>query len=617
MKRSSLLTLALLAILALSACNKSTPAADKKLTELERQNREVVEQKQQLEIQIADQQLASERDAIERERSRIDDERAALEQTHDSEAAAKQHALAAREQALAKREGSLELALQDKQLNLGEREQVLSGPELDAAGLEAIAEPEPAAPPAQGQSVADYGTIYDSLAAYGAWLETAAYGYVWQPAAVRSAGWRPYLDGRWVCTNHGWTWLSNEPFGWACYHYGRWALLHKRGWIWVPGDQWAPAWVCWRGNNTHIGWAPLPPETLGWRDCTWDSSVETRFGIATGWFNFVKINHFSSPLRHHCLPLALNDVCWQQTSNITHIRCDEHNVFVGGPAYRDISRSLGRPAPYYQLNLDQARHPGHDPLALRPQLSGHQLNMAAPAIQADWNAALRPNHVRAKLENAAIERPEPLAAGVVDHFRQHREQDQLQADQALTQLGGRQAFNQHRTQVLETNQRTAAAHEAPRQRPSEGIHQHQAAIALTPPEVPKRPSRSGLDATATRQPPQRPATGPQPKRPIEPRPIAPDTHASRQEPAVQKAEAARQQRAAQVVAQRQQAAEVTRQHQVESSDQQKGRASRSTAPAGSRGGPPTGRSRQPAENSPPLRPPAPPTAITPKRIPSN
>ena len=435
MKRSSLPPIALLAILALAACDKSNPAADKKLAELERQNQEALEQKQQLQRQLAEQQLASERDAIERERNRIDDERAALEQAQSAEAAAQQQALDAREQALATREGSLEgleSALQDKQQDLGQREQGLSGRELEAAGRESIGEP--AALPIEGQPVADYGTFYDSLAAYGSWLETPAYGYVWQPAAVRSAGWRPYLDGRWVCTNHGWTWLSNEPFGWACYHYGRWALLHERSWIWVPGDQWAPAWVCWRGSNTHVGWAPLPPETLGWRDCTWDGTIEKRFGIVTGWFNFVEINHFSSPIRRNCLPLALNNVCWQQTTNVTNIRCHERNVFVGGPGYQDVSRALGRPAPYYELNLNRGQHPGHDPLALRPQLSGHQLTMAAPAIHADWNAALRPTRIRGQLENATIQRSAPLAPEVADHFRQHREQDQTQADQALTRL---------------------------------------------------------------------------------------------------------------------------------------------------------------------------------------
>ena len=51
-----------------------------------------------------------------------------------------------------------------------------------------------------------------------------------------------------------------QPFGWATYHYGRWAYSNRLGWVWVPGTQWAPAWVAWRGSEDHLAWAPLPPD---------------------------------------------------------------------------------------------------------------------------------------------------------------------------------------------------------------------------------------------------------------------------------------------------------------------------------------------------------------------
>jgi hypothetical protein len=34
------------------------------------------------------------------------------------------------------------------------------------------------------------------------------------------------------------------------------------GWIWVPGDEWGPAWVDWRSGDDYVGWAPLPPDDL-------------------------------------------------------------------------------------------------------------------------------------------------------------------------------------------------------------------------------------------------------------------------------------------------------------------------------------------------------------------
>jgi hypothetical protein len=72
--------------------------------------------------------------------------------------------------------------------------------------------------------------------------------------------WRPYTVGRWVNSNYGWTWVSYEPFGWATYHYGRWAFDRQIGWIWVPGTVWGPAWVAWQQGSGYIGWAPLPPQ---------------------------------------------------------------------------------------------------------------------------------------------------------------------------------------------------------------------------------------------------------------------------------------------------------------------------------------------------------------------
>lgn len=34
------------------------------------------------------------------------------------------------------------------------------------------------------------------------------------------------------------------------------------GWIWVRGEEWAPAWVDWRRGSDYVGWAPLPPDEV-------------------------------------------------------------------------------------------------------------------------------------------------------------------------------------------------------------------------------------------------------------------------------------------------------------------------------------------------------------------
>jgi hypothetical protein len=115
--------------------------------------------------------------------------------------------------------------------------------------------------PAMAQSSEDFTAALD---AYGHWARHASYGEVWVPDGV-PPDWRPYEYGHWVYTDDwGWYWVSDDQeadWGWVVYHYGRW--VHDRAsWFWVPGDEWAPAWVDWRYGGDNVGWAPLPPDNL-------------------------------------------------------------------------------------------------------------------------------------------------------------------------------------------------------------------------------------------------------------------------------------------------------------------------------------------------------------------
>jgi hypothetical protein len=102
-----------------------------------------------------------------------------------------------------------------------------------------------------------YQSFYDNLAPYGQWIYDPQFGNVFVPN--EDAGFRPYTRGHWVMTEYGNTWVSDDPWGWACYHYGRWTYNGYYGWIWIPGYEWAPAWVSWRWGGGYCGWAPLGP----------------------------------------------------------------------------------------------------------------------------------------------------------------------------------------------------------------------------------------------------------------------------------------------------------------------------------------------------------------------
>jgi hypothetical protein len=114
-------------------------------------------------------------------------------------------------------------------------------------------------------------TGYEDLDEYGEWSYVAGYGPCWRPRAV-VVGWAPYRFGHWVYVGPwGWTWVEDEPWGFAPFHYGRWASVNG-GWFWVPGPVvvrpvWAPALVAFVGGGpgfrfsagVGVGWFPLAP----------------------------------------------------------------------------------------------------------------------------------------------------------------------------------------------------------------------------------------------------------------------------------------------------------------------------------------------------------------------
>ncbi len=126
-------------------------------------------------------------------------------------------------------------------------------------------------------AVADFDA---PLSGDGGWVDVGSYGRCWRPREV-AAGWRPYCEGHWMWTDCGWYWASDEPWAWACYHYGTWLDDPSEGWCWVPATEWAPAWVQWRAGEGYIGWAPCAPA----------GAV-----VAPGLFAFVAVNHFGDSI---------------------------------------------------------------------------------------------------------------------------------------------------------------------------------------------------------------------------------------------------------------------------------------------------------------------------------
>ena len=130
---------------------------------------------------------------------------------------------------------------------------------------------------------------YEDLDDHGAWRRTPENGYVWFPRTTE-ANWAPYHNGHWdYIEPWGYTWVDDEPWGFAPFHYGRW-VNYEGSWGWVPAAPraegavyvrpvYAPALVAWVGGphfaigvgiggregygaGTSVGWFPLGPREV-------------------------------------------------------------------------------------------------------------------------------------------------------------------------------------------------------------------------------------------------------------------------------------------------------------------------------------------------------------------
>ena len=263
--------------------------------------------------------------------------------------------------------------------------------------------PRPSGPrEAADAPTASYSTFYTRLEPQGVWRETSNYGYVWQPRiAQESRDWRPYTHGRWVYTDAGWTWISEEPFGWATYHYGRWTRLHGIGWVWVPGDEWAPAWVSWRTSNEYVGWAPLPPEARFDRGTGIHNWADNYYDIGPDQYSFVLTNQLGElRVESAVVPIERNVTIINQTTNVTNITYSNTIIVNHGPNYDEMRTRSHQPIERFRLERQiNVNFDSGDP---RPVVRGEVVQMPGPVI-ARAQPIDRPRNVRETVTQAVVD----------------------------------------------------------------------------------------------------------------------------------------------------------------------------------------------------------------------
>ena len=196
-----------------------------------------------------------------------------------------------------------------------------------------------------------YQSFYDELSPYGQWIADSEYGYVWVPNVDDE--FRPYFtDGFWAWTEYGNTWVSDYPWGWAAFHYGRWIFNEYYGWIWVPGTTWSPGWVAWRWGGGFYGWAPLMP------GMEWNGG---EYVCAVDWWVFMHPNHlykhhYNREMRADFLRGPRHTALLLKNSKPSTAKVQYNGVnYVCGPRPEYYKKNTGKDAPVYHYQAGTAK----------------------------------------------------------------------------------------------------------------------------------------------------------------------------------------------------------------------------------------------------------------------
>jgi hypothetical protein len=185
---------------------------------------------------------------------------------------------------------------------------------------------------------------YYDMDDYGDWQTDPDYGAIWIPRNVYG-GWAPYQDGHWVWINPwGWTWVDAQPWGFAPFHYGRWAYV-RGGWGWVPGPVvvrpvYAPALVGFVGGGfgvsigfgegfAGVAWFPLGPRDVFvpgyrcspryWQNINVTNSRVVTVTQVTNVYNTVRVNNVTN----------VSDVHYTYEKNTAAVTAVSRETFVG------------------------------------------------------------------------------------------------------------------------------------------------------------------------------------------------------------------------------------------------------------------------------------------------
>lgn len=325
-----------------------------------------------------------------------------------------------------------------------------------------------------------YDNFYQSLAPYGQWIEDPEYGFVWLPG--EDAEFRPYYtNGHWVMTEYGNTWVSDYPWGWACFHYGRWTYDSYYGWLWIPGTDWGPAWVSWRSGAGYYGWAPLGPD--------YRSGTSLSEYVCPGdWWVFIPPQYVYSGRYYQYWHGPNGNHAVLGTSIVINNTFEHNNVvYITGPRPAEVYRTSGKRVQVHQIRSSRSYRTRvrnnevrmYRPLKVDPARRSNGRRLTPPGVIAAPQVLGRPQAVNSNGGN-----PPPFRRVIVDYNKRKEITPGTNINQVATP---RDRPSRSRTNPYEWDvSRPVKQVQPPPRRPQP---------AVTPP-----PARRSTPAPRTRQP---------------------------------------------------------------------------------------------------------------------
>ncbi len=248
-------------------------------------------------------------------------------------------------------------------------------------------------------------TGYDDLDDYGDWRDVPDYGYVWFPTRV-AADWAPYRFGHWVfIAPWGWTWVEDEPWGFAPFHYGRWAV-YSGAWCWVPGPVvvrpvYAPALVVFVGGPRFsmsvsfgggggVAWFPLGPREVYVPPYRVSERYVQRVNVTNTTVNVVNVTNVYNTVVVN--KTTVNNITYMHQNNVAAVTAVSHDTFVNA---RPVAAAVVRVKPE-QIRTAEVQHN----FAVAP-VQKSVVGAAAPA-------AVRPPQAVMQRQVVAKQVPPPL-----------------------------------------------------------------------------------------------------------------------------------------------------------------------------------------------------------------